>query len=294
VQRYECLKCGTSFAEKQPLDNLRVDFKQACQVVHMLVEGTGIRACERLTGLNRRTVLGILRVAGEKCAALLDGKIRNLRVAQLETDEIWCFVGCKSVNAHPLDMERGDQYTYLTFDRDTKLIVNYFIGKRTGENCEIVMRDLKARIDGQFQLSTDAFRGYASRKGAVFQTFGNAIDFGMLSKCYGRDIQDQRRYSPPVCLYVKKTVEIGHPDVGMICTSHVERQNLNIRLFNRRFTRLTLGFSKKFENLKHSIALLVAYHNFCRVHTTLKQTPAQAAGLANHAWTIAELLSFNP
>jgi IS1 family transposase len=235
-------------------------------------------------------VLSILRVAGEKCAELLDHKIRNLRVAQLETDEIWCFVGCKSSNAHPLDVERGDQYTYLTFDRDTKLIVNQFIGKRTGANCEIVMRDLKARINGRFQLSTDAFRGYASRKGAVYQVFGNNIDFGMLSKFYGKDLQDQRRYSPPVCLYVNKTVQIGQPDRNMICTSHVERQNLNVRLFNRRFTRLTLGFSKKLENLKHSVALLVAYHNFCRVHSAHKQTPAQAAGLTNHAWTIKELL----
>jgi hypothetical protein len=113
----------------------------------------------------------------------------------------------------------------------------------------------------------------------------------MLSKAYGKDLNEQRRYSPPVCLYVKKSVQIGNPDRDMICTSHVERQNLNIRLFNRRFTRLTLGFLKKLENLKHSVVLLVAYHNFCRVHLTHKQTPAQAAKLTDHAWKIAELLS---
>lgn len=230
-------------------------------------------------------------MAGQKCAKLLDQRIRNLTVEQLETDEIWCFVGCKSANARPLDWERGDQYTYLTFDRDTKLIVNWLIGKRTGENCEVVMHDLKARINGRFQLSTDAFRGYATHKGAVYQVFGNDIDFGMLSKAYGKDLTEQRRYSPPVCLYVNKTVQIGKPAWDMICTSHVERQNLNVRLFNRRFTRLTLGFSKKFENLKHSVALMVAYHNFCRVHLTLKKTPVQAAKLTDHVWTIAELLS---
>jgi IS1 family transposase len=236
-------------------------------------------------------VLGILATAGRKCAELLDDKIHNLHVAQVQTDEIWCFVGCKSVNAPPTDQERGDQYVYLTVDRDSKLIINHHIGRRNGENCEIVMRDLKTRIAGQFQLSTDSFRGYATHKGAVFQTFGQGIDFGMVSKVYGRDLHGGRRYSPPVCLYVKKTVEIGNPDPDMICTSHVERQNLNIRLFNRRFTRLTLGFSKTLENLKHSVALLLAYHNFCRIHSAHGKTPAQAAGLTDHQWTIEEMLT---
>jgi IS1 family transposase len=257
----------------------------------MLCEGIGIRATSRLTGLDQQTVLRILASAGEHCARLLDAKIRNLHVAQLQTDEIWCFVHCKAAKVTPLDMEWGDQYTYLTFDRDSKLIVNHFIGKRTGENCEIVMRDLRARIDGQFQLSTDAFLGYANRNGgAVFRVFGNAAHFGTIHKIYGKDVFERRRYSPAKCLYVKKVAQIGNPDPKMICTSHVERQNLNVRLFNRRFTRLTMGFSKKLEYLKYSVALTVAYHNFCRVHTTLKTTPAQAAGLTDHAWTIAELL----
>jgi IS1 family transposase/transposase-like protein len=297
VQRYQCLTCGTSFSEKQPLEHLRVNFKQACQVASLLCEGMGIRAISRFTSLHQQTVLNILEIVGMKCSTLLNRKIRNLTgVEQLETDEVWCFVHCKAINTSPNHPEHGDQYVYLTFDRDSKLIVNRLVGKRTGENCELVMRDLKARIKGRFQLSTDAFRGYATRKGAVYQTFGNNIDFATLSKFYGKDPEGERRYSPPVCLYVNKRVEIGHPDPDMICTSHVERQNLNVRLFNRRFTRLTLGFSKKLINLEHSVAILVAYHNFCRIHSAhgkKRQTPAQAAKLTKRPWTIAELLSFD-
>ncbi len=175
VQRYQCPTCKRTRSDipKRPLDRLLVEPEKAYQVIRMLCEGIGIRAIERLTGLNRRTVLGILATAGRKCADLMDDKIRNLHVSQVQTDEIWCFVGCKSINAPAIDPERGDQYVYLTVDRDSKLIINHLIGRRTGENCEIVMRDLKTRIAGQFQLSTDAFRGYASRKGAVFQTFGH-------------------------------------------------------------------------------------------------------------------------
>ena len=153
------------------------------------------------------------------------------------------------------------------------------------------MQDLKQRVANRFQLSTDNFGGYRGRTGAVGAAFGENIDFAVITKQYGKEIYAARRYSPPVVTMVKKTRHIGEPDREMICTSHVERQNLNVRLFNRRFTRLTMGFSRKLENLKHSIALSVAHWNFCWRHNTTKQTPAQASGLADHVWTVEELLT---
>ncbi|MDE2104877.1 MAG: IS1 family transposase [Patescibacteria group bacterium] len=154
---------------------------------------------------------------------------------------------------------------------------------------------MKSRIIGRFQLSTDGFTGYTQGNGAVIRMFGYGIDYGYIQKMFGRPpgLGPERRYSPPVCISVEKKSVLGNPDPTMICTSHIERQNLNVRIFNRRFTRLTLGFSKKLENLKHSVALLVAYHNFCRVHSTHRMTPAKAAGLTDHQWTIEELLKAN-
>jgi IS1 family transposase len=292
VQRYACDRCGKSFSESQPLDGLRVDFKQACQVVHLLCEGMGIRAIERFMQLNRRTVLGILESAGEKCAALLDAKIRDVQCSTVQCDELYSFVFCKEFKNKLHLPDIGEQYTFLGIDRDSKLILSYHIGKREEGETDTFIADLRKRVKGEPQITTDGFRPYRS---AIATTFGDGVHFAQQMKRYTNSglLPKKVRLSLPVdrrCIGVKTYVRIGNPDVALISTSHVERTNLSVRLFNRRYTRMTLGFSKQIDNLKHSTALLIGYFNFCRIHGAHGQTPAQKAGITNHQWTIAELL----
>jgi transposase-like protein/IS1 family transposase len=293
-QRYRCRTCKKTFSDipARPLDDMRIEPEKAYQVIHMLCEGIGIRAIERLTLLNRRTVLGILETAGRKCAILLDTKMRGIKAEQVSVDELFGFVKCKQYHCPSDDLERGDQYTWISLERTTKLIINWQVGKRTTENCFTFMEDLKGRIDGRFQLATDGFRGYVGYNGAVMQTFYNSIDYGFEVKYYTSGAEKgQRRYSPTRCDSSKRVAQIGNPDMRMVNTSHVERANLSFRLFNRRLTRLTLGYSKKIENLRHAMAMFIAFYNFCRKHSTHGKTPAMAHGLTDHVWTVHELLS---
>ena len=294
VQRFQCLRCDASFAEKTPLDNLRVPMEKAVQTVHLLCEGMGIRAISRFTGLSQPAVLNILEMAGQKAMRLLDQQIRNVEVESVQCDEIFAFVQKKEFNNTLHDPDVGTQYTYLAVDRKSKMILSHFISKlRSRENATIFMADLRSRIKGRCQLTTDGLYGYL---GAVNDTFGANVDFAQQAKTYNdRDFgafRDERRYSVGRgCATVKTHVHIGNPDRSLISTSHVERMNLSVRLFQRRFTRLTSGFSKKLDNLKYSVALFIAHFNFCRVHSAHKQTPAMAAELTNHIWTIEELFS---
>jgi len=294
-QRFQCRVCKRTRSDipENPLVNLRVPFEKAVQVVHLLCEGMGIRAIERFTRLNRRTVLGILEVAGKKAAQLLDWQIRDVEVESVQCDELFAFVGCKEYNNKAKDPELGTQYTFLAVDRKSKLIMSHFIGKRDKEGCEILMADLRRRIKGRSQVTTDGFLGYVP---AVYNQFGSDVDFARQIKTYANigghsnPVADERRYSVAKgCLTVKTSIHIGKPERSLISTSHVERTNLSVRLFNRRFTRLTLGYSKKLANLKYAVALFIAPFNFCRVHSAHKQTPAMAAELTNHIWTIEEL-----
>lgn len=292
VQRFQCLRCGKSFSDAQPLDGLRVDFKRACQVVQLLCEGVGIRATERLTGLNRRTVLRIMRNAGRKCAALLDAKIRNLPFESIQCDELYSFVHCKEPNNEQGRDDIGEQYTFLAVDRASKLILCFLIGKRVAGDADVFMDDLERRIRPGCQLTTD---GYAPYQSAVESVFGNTLHFAQQTKVFSRALPMPKRLrhelKPQGVMLVKTEVRTGNPDPALISTSHVERTNLSIRLFNRRYTRLTLGFSKTLENLKLSTALLIGYFNFCRVNLAHGKTPAHAAGITDHTWTIEELLT---
>jgi IS1 family transposase len=297
VQRYACDRCGKSFSESQPLDGLRVDFKQAEQVVHLLVEGMGIRAIARVTGLHRDTVLSILETAGQKAAQFLDAKIRNVKAEQVQADEICCFVGCRQNNAAEGDTERGQFFTFLSVDRASKLILNWRTGKRTQSDTDGFFTDLKSRVQNRFQLSTDGWIGYCGHDGAVRRVFGDAIDYATEIKHFAAD-NPRRPFrfglwntEPKTVVSIQRQPKIGEPDMALATTSHCERTNLSVRLFNRRFTRLTLGYSKKLENLRHAVALFIAHFNFCRVHSAHKQTPAQAAGLTDKAWTIIDLLT---
>ncbi|MGB8370148.1 MAG: IS1 family transposase [Verrucomicrobiia bacterium] len=293
-QRYQCRVCKRTRSDipENPLVNLRVPFEKAAQVAALLVEGNGVRSCERLTQLNRRTVLGVLRVAGEKCAELLDRKIRNVKAEYVQADELACFVKTKEQNTMQGDLEHGQFFTFLSVDMFSKLIIGWRVDKRTREAAEAFMLDLKARVPTRFQLSTDAWQVYRKDTGAVRQVFGNEIDYATEQKIFStRKPIGAARFFPLRLSGIKKSRCIGFPYMKLITTSHCERTNLTVRLFNRRFTRCTLGYSKTLENLRHAVALFVAHFNFCRVHSALGMTPAQAAGLTDHTWTIAELLS---
>ncbi len=263
-----------------PSENLDVD------------EAMGIRAIERFTRLNRRTVLGILETAGRKCAYLLETKIQDLKVKQVQIDELFSFVNCKPQNTTRDDEERGDFYTYLSVDRDSKLIINWLTDKRHMGSTYSFMRDLKRRLADRVQLTSDGFSGYCQNGGAVKNIFGNDVDYATETKVFGRHNFNPSKWRNPLTVIgIKRKARIGNPDMDVATTCHAERTNLSVRTFTRRFTRCTIGYSKKVENLRHAVALFIAHFNFCRVHSAHSKTPAQAAGLTEKTWTIAELLT---
>jgi transposase-like protein/IS1 family transposase len=291
-QRYRCKTCKRTFSDipSRPLDTLRVEPAKAYQVIHMLVEGVGIRAIERLTGLNRRTVLAILATAGDKCARLMDSKVRNVKAEHVQVDELYAFVNCKQMNTTEDDELRGDFYTFLSVAQDSKLVINWRTSKRTAHDACRFLHDLKRRVPERFQLTTDAWSNYCGMAGAVRGVFGQRIDYGTETKYFGTLPLPFGKFTTRKVIGIRRHKLIGDPDRKHMTTSHVERTNLSVRLFTRRFTRLTLGYSKKVENLRHSVALFVAHFNFCRVHSAHGKTPAQAAGLTDRTWTVADLM----
>jgi transposase-like protein/IS1 family transposase len=291
IQRWRCTSCNSTFCEphtKLTRDTMLSQPEAAERAIRCLLEGCSIRSTERLTGLNRNTIMRLLEVAGEKCEKLLDAKLQNLNCRYVQCDEIWCFVGKKQRRVRKDDSsEMGDQWIFVAEDADTKLIASYCIGKRSIANTMSFIGDLHKRLAQQIQLTTDGFHFYTK---AVPEIFGLDVDFAQLVKLFGDFGQDEGRYSPPRIAEVISKVRIGNPSVSDISTSYVERQNLTMRMAIRRFTRLTNAFSKKLANLKAAVALHFAYYNFCRIHSTLRVTPAMEAGLTDHVWSIYELL----
>jgi hypothetical protein len=260
-------------------------------VVHLLVEGMGIRAISRFIELDQKTVLRILETTGEHCAQLLDAKVRNLKAEYVAADELQCFVKTKEQNTAEGDMEHGMFFTFLSIDMFSKLIINWRTDKRTLDAAKEFMNDLRSRIPNRFQLATDAATFYRSPNGAVANAFGNNIDYATEQKVFKDAFLLRRPFTSPSLTRIKKRCYIGSPEMSLITTCHLERMNLSVRIFMRRFTRLTLGFSKKLENLRHAVALFVAHFNFCRVHSAHGKTPANDAGLTDKTWTIEDLLS---
>jgi IS1 family transposase len=262
-------------------------------IIHLLVEGNSIRSIERLTGVHRDTIMRLAVNVGGKCKKFLNAWLRNLKLRHVQADEIWTFVGCKQETlkrALVVNPTMGDQFLYVAFDQDTKLIATFAIGKRCTEVTQAFMYDLADRIVTDApQLSTDGWQAYPN---AVKNAFGDEIAYGQIIKEFAEPIQPGR-YGPPVLVASERRQITGLTDIDLksICTSHVERNNLTIRTFMRRFTRLSLGFSKKLENLAAAVALHVAHYNFCRVHGTTRITPAMAAGVTDHVWELDELLA---
>jgi IS1 family transposase len=231
----------------------------------------------------------VLETIGGKCADFLDRTIRNLSVGSIELDELWAYVGCKQRNAGS-HVERGDQYTFLALDLRTWLIISHFTGKRDIASTDCFVADLASRIVGRVQITCDGLGPYPDR---IRNYLLGRLDLAIMQKHYASHelpIPAARRYSPPEVVSVTVEVRAGNPRPDRICTSHVERVNLSVRTFNRRFTRLSLAWSRKLENHHAAVALSVAAYNFCKVHRTLGCTPAVGAKLATEAWTIERLI----
>lgn len=259
------------------------------EVIAALTEGVSVRATARLTEVNRNTVLSLGRRVGEGCAILHDRLMRGVQVPRIELDEVWSFIGKKQRNRKPDDpVELGDCYVFTALAGSAKAILSYRIGKRDGENCRAFLADLRERVLGAPEISSDAFPAYPD---AIEEAFGADVHFGTIEKHYSADqaVDAARRYSPAQVVSVIKQVVNGSP--LMISTSYVERSNLTIRMQSRRFTRLTNAFSKKLENHAAAFALFAAYYNFCRVHEALRVTPAMQLGITDHIWSVGELVA---
>ena len=295
-QRYRCAECGTfTDGETRPADRRELSPERAVYCLRMLVEGVSVRSAERLTGVHRDTILRTLVDAGERCERFLDREVQRVPVDDVQADEIWSFVGCKEKTRELQNYAEffGDAYCFTALERETKMILTWHLGKRCPADTLIFAEKLSRATSGRFQLTTD---GYSPYRTAIPNTLGHRVDYARLVKVYSTAAESNRRYTPPEVVGIIATPACGNPDPDLICTSHVERHNLTIRMMTRRFTRLTNAFSKKWENHEAALALFFAYYNFCRPHMTLnkrmgyKCSPAMAAGLAERVWTVAELL----
>jgi len=293
LQRFKCQQCSKRFTEpKERLfgDESRLPEEKALMILHCLVEGNSVRSTARLCNVEPKTVLNILVLAGTHCERLLGSKIMNVPVKDVQADEIWSFVGKKQKQIKPEDDPgMGDAYTFVAIERNTKLVLNFALGKRDQATTDVFTEGLRLATSRQhFQITTDGFAPYRS---AIANTLDDRVDFAQLIKVYRATPEGERRYSPAEVVSTETVIGIGSPDPRRVCTSHVERQNLSMRMGIRRFTRLTNAFSKKWDNHWAAICLWFAFYNFCRIHQTLRITPAMAAGITDHVWTIAELLA---
>lgn len=269
---------------------MRVDVDTAVKALQCLLEGCSIRSTERLTGLNRNTLMSLLVLAGERCERLMARTMRDLRFKYVQCDEIWTYVFKKQRRVRRDDPEEyGDAWVFIAIDSETKLIPCFVLGKRNRESTVRFLETLRnTASDDRFQLTTDGFHFYER---GVENVFAGQTDFAQLIKLYGDYGQfGNERYSPGRITEVISKIRDGRPDPEHISTSHIERQNLTVRMMMRRLTRLTNGFSKKRDNLKAAAALHFAYYNFCRIHQTLRVTPCMEHKVTDHVWTIADLL----
>jgi IS1 family transposase len=269
----------------------QLDAKDRSKVVSALVEGNSIRATSRMTGIARNTVDKLLRDLGRASAIYQDQTFRNLSCKRLQCDEIWsfCYAKAKNVSTAKAAPEgAGDIWTWTAIDADSKLVPCWFVGARDANAAYCFMYDLSMRMAHRIQLTTDGLNFYLA---AIGEAFGTDVDYAMLVKIYGEPERMDARYSPAQCVGAKKAIVRVEPEVAHISTSFVERQNLTMRMSMRRFTRLTNGFSKKIENHEHAIAIHYMYYNFCRIHQTLRVTPAMQAGVADHVWELSEIVA---
>jgi IS1 family transposase len=267
----------------------RLSTSKRAQIIGMLCEGMSMRATARLSGASIITVMKLLVDMGRAADEYQDAALRNLRCRRIQLDEIWafCYAKAKNVPEHMRGRPGlGDLWTWTAICADSKLVLSWRTGTRGKEDAGPFLADLASRLAVRPQITSDGHSAYLQ---AVEAAFGRDVDYAQLLKVYGLSPEGERRYSPAVCLGAYPDPITGNPDPAHVSTSFVERQNLNIRMHKRRFTRLTNAFSKKAENHAHAFALQTLHHNFARVHTTLRVTPAMEAGIADHVWTLEEM-----
>jgi len=259
----------------------KLDTNTRAKILAMLCEGASMRSVSRLTETSINTVSKLLEDAGKFCAGFHDAKVRGVKAKRVQVDEIWSFVGAKQKNVADMKAQvdgAGDVWTWTAIEADTKLLVSHFCGGRDGECAAWFINDLAERLATRVQLTSDGHKAYLE---AVEGAFGCDVDYAMLVKLYGNAPEAFKgRYSPAECTGIKKTAIEGKPDMTHVSTSYVERSNLTMRMANRRFTRLTNAFSKKFENHAHMVAIYAVWYNWIRIHKTLRVTPAMSAGIS--------------
>jgi IS1 family transposase len=259
-------------------------------VLKMLLEGNSVSSVVRLTGVHQKTILKLLVLAGERCEGIMGRYVRNVQVRDVEMDELWSFIGKKEKRVKPTDDQNfGDCYTFVAIERHSKLVLNIAMGKRNKATTDVFVEGVRQAIAPRcsFQVTTDGFAPY---KTAIPDTLEDCAAYAMLIKVYGNATGDEHRYSPPEVTDTEVVPIMGQPDPDRICTSIVERSNLSTRMGTRRFTRLTNAFSKKWENHWAAVSLWYAFYNFCRVHKSLRVTPAMEAKITDHIWSVRELL----
>ncbi len=269
-----------------------LSIEKRVQIINCLVEGNSLRSTSRMAGVSINTVTKLLVDVGKACAEYQDKAFQNLTCKRIQCDEIWNFCYCKEKNIpeeHKGEFGFGDVYTWTAMCADSKIVPSFLVGRRDSESAKLFVNDLASRLKNRIQLTTDGYKIYLE---AVENAFGGEIDYAMLVKVYeATPTNDQRKYSPIECIGAEKKRVSGNPDKKHISTSFIERQNLTMRMSMRRFTRLTNGFSKKVENLFYSIAIHYMYYNFARIHKSLRVTPAMEAGIADHVWSLEEIIT---
>lgn len=271
----------------------KLTLEKRSQIVRLLVEGNGINAITRITDVAKNTVLKLLHDLGEACEEYHDKHVRGLTSERVQCDEIWSFCYAKKKNVpaqYQGQLGYGDVWTWTAIDADSKIIVSWLVGKRTALDAQLFMNDVAARLANRVQLTTDGHNAYLS---AVDYAFARDVDYAMLVKLYGEDVQEQaeHRYSPAQCVGTRRDVIRGRPDPDHISTSFVEKHNQTMRQSMRRFTRLTAGHSKKLDNHRAAVALHFMHYNFVRICQTIRCSPAMEADISDHLWTVEELVS---
>jgi len=289
LRRFRCNQCRKTFTEEHEriLGSMNLPLEKALKVIELLVEGCSVNMVERVTGVHHTTILSLLVLVGERCERFLENKIRAVPVSEVQCDELWGYVGCKEKRNFADDPERGDAYCFVAIERHSKLILSWHLGRRSVRDTDTFIEKLNEATSGRFQLTTDGFRPYRE---AVHYSLGTRVDYAMLVKVYAAPTDGEHTYSPPRVIEEIPVPQWGFPDFQKICTSHVERQNLTMRMQIRRLTRLTNGFSKKRANLRAMLALYFCWYNFCRAHKSLRTTPAMAAGITESVWTLRQML----
>lgn len=291
-QRYKCKDCGRTWIEDRdkPIGDMRTDFDKAVLALNLSVEGMSVSSVERLTGLHRHTIGNLILTVGANCERLSREIIQDVSVSDVQADEIWSFIGMKDRTRRRLGIdpgEYGDCWTFIAIERNTKLILAYYVSHRRDDYAaNKFLSKLKHSVTGRFQMTTD---GLASYRWNVPITFRHDVDFAQLIKSYAAT-QETTRYSPARIIRAEKTARWGNPVPESVCTSHIERFNLTLRMSLRRFTRLTNAFSKSREHHTAMQSIMFAWYNFVRKHQAIGTTPAVKSGVTDHAWAMAELL----